>query len=203
MPEKAALLIVDVQNDFCPGGALAIRDGDRVIAPLNAAAQLFSAASLPILASRDWHPPQTPHFRDFGGTWPIHCVAGTTGAAFHPDLRLPPETIILAKGSDPALDGYSAFEGVSADGVPLAEFLVQLGVQRLYIGGLATDYCILATTLEARQRGLAVTVLSDAIAGVELAPGDVARALARIAEAGTQLVSVADLPNRLAPQRLE
>jgi nicotinamidase/pyrazinamidase len=203
MPEKAALLIVDVQNDFCPGGALAIRDGDRVIAPLNAAAQLFSAASLPILASRDWHPPQTPHFRDFGGTWPIHCVAGTTGAAFHPDLRLPPETIILAKGSDPALDGYSAFEGVSADGVPLAEFLVQLGVQRLYIGGLATDYCILATTLEARQRGLAVTVLSDAIAGVELAPGDVARALARIAEAGTQLVSVADLPKQLAPQRLE
>ena len=203
MPEKAALLIVDVQNDFCPGGALAVRDGDRVIAPLNAAAQLFSAASLPILASRDWHPPQTRHFRDFGGTWPIHCVAGTTGAAFHPDLQLPPETIILAKGSDPALDGYSAFEAVSPDGIPLAEFLVQLGVERLYIGGLATDYCILVTTLEARQRGLAVTVLSDAIAGVELAPGDVARALARIEEAGAHFVSVADLPKQLPPKRLE
>ena len=203
MPEKAALLIVDVQNDFCPGGALQIHDGDRVIAPLNRAALLFRAAARPVLASRDWHPPQTRHFRDFGGDWPVHCVAGTKGAKFHPALRLPPETIILSKGIDPELDGYSAFEGVSPDGRQLAELLTELGVQRLYIGGLATDYCILATTLEARQRGLAVTVLTDAIAAVESLPGDTNAALAKMRSAGAQLASVADLPNRLKPKRLE
>ena len=197
MPEKAALLIVDVQNDFCPGGALQIRDGDKVIAPINRAAQLFRAAALPVLTSRDWHPPQTHHFREFGGDWPVHCVAGTTGADFHPDLRLPEGTMILSKGIDPALDGYSAFEAVSADGRQLAELLAELGVRRLYIGGLATDYCVLATTLEARQRGLAVTVLSDAVAAVELLPGDTTAALAKMTGAGAQLASVADLPKRL------
>lgn len=203
MPEKAALLIVDVQNDFCPGGALQIRDGDAVIAPLNYAAQLFSAAALPILASRDWHPPQTRHFRDFGGDWPVHCVAGTAGAEFHPDLRLPPETVILSKGIDPALDGYSAFESISIDGRQLALLLREMGVQRLYIGGLATDYCVLATTLEARQRGLAVTVLTDAIAAVESLPGDATAALAKIKRAGAELASVADLPGRLQQKLLE
>lgn len=203
MPEKAALLIVDVQNDFCPGGALPVAEGDAVVAPLNAAAQLFSAVALPIFASRDWHPPQTRHFRDFGGAWPVHCVAGTGGAAFHSDLQLPSETVILSKGIDPTLDGYSAFEAVSPDGTPLAELLVQLGVQRLYIGGLATDYCVLATTLEARQRGLAVTVLSDAIAAVELAPGDASAALARMKRAGAHFASVADLADQLQTQRQE
>lgn len=200
MTEKAALLIVDLQNDFCPGGALPVRDGNAVIAPLNAAAQLFSAAALPVLASRDWHPAQTRHFRAFGGDWPSHCVAGTTGAAFPPALRLPPATIILSKGIDPALDGYSAFEGASPDGVPLAELLAKLGVQRLYVGGLATDYCILATVLAARQRGLEVTVLSDAVAGVEISPGDVAIAIARMQDAGAQLASVTDLPDQLQPK---
>jgi nicotinamidase/pyrazinamidase len=203
MPEKAALLIVDVQNDFCPGGALPIHDGDQVIAPLNRATQLFRGAGLPVVASRDWHPLQTHHFRDFGGDWPVHCVAGTTGAEFHPALLLPPETIILSKGIDPTLDGYSAFEAVSADGQPLAELLTELGVQRLYIGGLATDYCVLATTLEARQRGLAVTVLTDAIAAVELLPGDTTAALAKMTGAGAQLATVADLPERLQAKRRE
>lgn len=203
MTEKAALLIVDVQNDFCPGGALPVRAGDAVIAPLNAAAQLFCAATLPVLASRDWHPPQTRHFRDFGGDWPVHCVAGTPGAAFPPALRLPEGTVILSKGIDPTLDGYSAFEGVDTDGTPLAELLAQLGVQRLYVGGLATDYCVLATTLEARQRGLAVTVLTDAIAAVEVFPGDATAALAKMQAAGAHFASVADLPDRLQPQLLE
>ena len=203
MPEKAALLIVDVQNDFCPGGALQIRDGDKVIEPINAAAQLFRAAKLPVLASRDWHPPQTKHFRDFGGDWPVHCVAGTTGAEFHPALRLPAGTMILSKGIDPTLDGYSAFESITTDGRGLADLLDELGVERLYIGGLATDYCVLATTLEARQRGLAVTVLSDAIAAVEVFPGDAVAALAKITGAGAQLANVADLPAKLQPKRLE
>lgn len=203
MVEKAALLIVDVQNDFCSGGALPVHDGDRVIAPLNRAALLFRAAALPVLASRDWHPPQTRHFRDFGGNWPVHCVAGTKGAKFHPALRLPPETVILSKGSDPTLDGYSAFEAVSPDGRQLAELLTEMGVQRLYIGGLATDYCVLATTLEARQHGLAVTVLTDAIAAVESLPGDTTAALVKMKSAGAQLGKVADLPNQLKSQRLE
>jgi nicotinamidase/pyrazinamidase len=203
MPEKAALLIVDVQNDFCPGGALPIRDGDRVIEPINRAVQLFSAAALPVFASRDWHPPHAHHFRDFGGDWPVHCVAGMAGAEFHPDLQLPEGTMILSKGIDPRLDGYSAFEAVSADGQPLAELLTELEVQRLYIGGLATDYCVLATTLEARQRGLAVTVLTDAIAAVELLPGDTTAALAKMTGAGAQLATVADLPERLQAKRRE
>jgi nicotinamidase/pyrazinamidase len=203
MPEKAALLIVDVQNDFCPGGALQIRDGDQVIAPLNRAALLFSAAALPVLASRDWHPPQTHHFRDFGGDWPVHCVARTAGADFHPDLELPEGTMILSKGIDPFLDGYSAFEAVNDNGVSLAELLAEIGVQRLYIGGLATDYCVLATTLEARQRGLAVTILTDAVAAVELLPGDAVAALAKMSGAGAQLASVADLPGKLQTKRQE
>lgn len=199
MLEKAALLIVDLQNDFCPGGTLPVPAGDRVVAPLNRAVQIFKAAGLPVFASRDWHPPQTRHFRDFGGNWPVHCVAGTNGAAFHPGLQLPPETVILSKGIDPAQDGYSAFEGISPDGRQLAELLVQLAVQKLYIGGLATDYCVLATTLEARQRGLAVTVLSDAIAAVELAPGDASAALARMREAGAHFARVAELADQLQP----
>ncbi|MBE0504190.1 MAG: isochorismatase family protein [Desulfuromonadales bacterium] len=201
MPEKAALLIVDVQNDFCPGGALQIRDGDKVIAPINRAAQLFRAASLPVIASRDWHPPQTHHFREFGGDWPVHCVAGTAGAEFHADLQLPEGTVILSKGVDPTLDGYSAFEAVSTDGRQLSELLTELGVQRLYIGGLATDYCVLTTALDARQRGLAVTVLTDAIAAVELFPGDTTAALAKMTGAGAQFAAVAELPDKLQPQR--
>lgn len=203
MHEKAALLIVDVQNDFCPGGALQIVDGDRVIEPINRAAGLFAAARMPVLASRDWHPPVTRHFRQYGGVWPVHCIQGTVGAAFHPALRLPEGTVVLSKGLNPELDGYSAFEGVADDGTPLAELLSKREVRRLYVCGLATDYCVLCTTREALRRGLEVTVLTDAVAGVDLVPGESATALEDMEKAGAVLTTVEGLPGMLQPERPE
>jgi nicotinamidase/pyrazinamidase len=116
MQASMALVIVDVQNDFCPGGTLAVPDGDRVAAPLSRLAERFAAADLPVFASRDWHPPDTGHFQRFGGPWPVHCVRDTPGAAFHPDLHLPETAVVLSKGMDPTADGYSAFEGLSEEG---------------------------------------------------------------------------------------
>ena len=200
MHEKAALLIVDVQNDFCPGGALQITDGDRVVEPINRAAQLFAAAGLPVLASRDWHPPDTRHFRAFGGVWPVHCVQGTSGAAFHPALRLPGGTVVLSKGIDPELDGYSAFEGVTVDGRMLAELLRELQVRKLYISGLATDYCVLCTTREALRSGFEVTVLTDAVAGVDLIAGASADAIEDMEKAGARLATVEGLAGMLRPE---
>ena len=190
MEENAALLIVDVQNDFCPGGALQIIDGDLVIEPINRMVKHFVAAGLPVLASRDWHPPNTRHFRDFGGVWPIHCVQGTAGAAFHPALRLPEGTVVLSKGTNPELDGYSAFEAVTVDGRMLSELLHELEVRKIYISGLATDYCVLCTTLEALRNGFEVTVLTDAVAGVDIVPGGSACAINDMKNAGAQLATV-------------
>jgi len=185
---------VDVQNDFCPGGALQIPDGDRVIEPINRAIEQFVAAGLPVLASRDWHMPGSSHFRPFGGVWPVHCIQGTGGAAFHPALRLPEGTVILSKGMHPELDGYSAFEGITDDGRMLTELLHGLEVRKLYIGGLATDYCVLCTTLEALRNGLKVTVLTDAIAGVDIIAGASESAITDMVNAGAQLAAVDRLP---------
>lgn len=190
MTEQSALLIVDVQNDFCPGGALAVPDGDRVLAPLNRAAERFATAGLPILASRDWHPEVTRHFSQFGGPWPAHCVRGTAGAAFHPDLHLPPGTVVLSKGTDPEADGYSAFDGISDSGASLQQILEKLGIEHLYVAGLATDYCVAATARDALGRRFQVTVLTDAVAGVDLHPGDSDRVLKELAAAGAQLATV-------------
>jgi len=197
MGSKAALLIVDVQNDFCPGGALQIVGGDRVVEPINRAVEYFTAAGWPILASRDWHPPETRYFRPCGGVWPIHCVQGTKGAAFHPGLTLPEGTVVLSKGINPELDGYSAFEGVTGDGRMLAELLRDLEVRKLYLSGLATDYCVLCTTLEALRNGFKVTVLTDAVAGVEVVPGESACAIEDMKNAGAQLATVEGLPAAL------
>jgi len=184
MNNDAALLIVDVQNDFCPHGALAIAGGDRVVGPLNRIAEHFAAAALPVLATRDWHPPVTRHFKEFGGVWPSHCIQESPGAAFHPALRLPQGTVIISKGSDPDSDAYSAFDGRSADGSSLVDVLAALHVRRLYIGGLATDYCVRSSVLDACRAGLEVTVLTDAIVGVDIVAGDCERAMAEMARAG-------------------
>lgn len=192
MERDAALLIVDVQNDFCPGGALPVPDGDRVVEPLNRAAGAFAAEGLPVVASRDWHPARTRHFRECGGVWPVHCVQGSSGAAFHPDLRLPPGTVVVSKGGDPEQDSYSAFEAASDDGVVLGDLLKGLGVRRLYVGGLATDYCVRASVLDALRSGLDVTVLTDAIAGVDVTPGDSDRALEEMKRAGARFGTVAE-----------
>lgn len=184
LKKGAALLIIDVQNDFCPGGALPVPTGDWVVAPLNRAAELFAAAGLPVLASRDWHPAVTGHFIEYGGNWPPHCVQGSSGAAFHPQLKLPPGCLVISKGFDAGVDGYSAFDGRLDDGRSLKQILAVLEVMHLYIGGLATDYCVKETVLVALRAGIKVTVLEDAIAGVELHPGDSLRAIAAMQAAG-------------------
>lgn len=197
--EKTALLIIDVQNDFCPGGALPVENGNLILEPVNDAIQIFKEASLPIFASRDWHPPQSRHFREQGGEWPPHCIEGTLGAAFHPSLRLPFETVIISKGVDPELNGYSPFEEVGGSGALLRAHLLSLQVQRLCICGLATDYCVLNSVLDALQTGFTVTVLTDAVAAVDLYPGDGTAALVKMSKAGAQLSSVKDLAGLLSP----
>ncbi len=193
MKSGAALLIVDVQNDFCPGGALAVPEGDRVAAPLGRLAAAFAAAGLPVLASRDWHPPVTKHFTAYGGAWPSHCLQDTAGAAFHPGLLLPKGTIVISKGSDPDRDAYSAFDGSGPDGRPLVDILRAFGVTALYVGGLATDYCVRSTVLDAVNQGFGVTLLVDCVAGVELNQGDSARALQEMGQAGVQFLTSEDV----------
>jgi nicotinamidase/pyrazinamidase len=184
MANRAALLIVDVQNDFCPGGALAVPEGDLVAPPLSRIAGYFAAAGLPVLASRDWHPPVTIHFSNFGGAWPPHCIQDTSGAEFHPDLQLPEGTVVISKGSNPDSDSYSAFDGQSAQGISLGDTLAALQVDHLYVGGLATDYCVSASVLDARKFGFEVTLLTDAIAAVEVVTGDSATSLELMKSAG-------------------
>lgn len=189
---NTALLIVDVQNDFCPGGALAVNEGDQVIPPLNAVAEAVAARGGLVLASRDWHPTDTKHFAAFGGKWPVHCVQNTPGAAFHPALKLPEGTIVISKGTSREDDGYSAFEGRADDGRTLHEVLQAHGVQRLLVGGLATDYCVRASVLDALKHGYEVVVLTDAIRGVNLQPDDSERALQEMQAAGARLMTTRD-----------
>ncbi len=188
---STALLIVDVQNDFCPRGALAVPDGHRVVPVLNQAIERIAAHGGRIYASRDWHPPDTMHFQASGGPWPAHCVAGTPGAAFHPDLRLPESVVIVSKGQDRGDHGYSAFEGTTGDGRALVDALREEGVTDLVVGGLATDYCVRASVLDARRAGLEVRVLADAVAGLDR-DGE-RRAIEEMQEAGAAIVNSRDL----------
>jgi nicotinamidase/pyrazinamidase len=189
-PERDALLIVDVQNDFCPGGALAVPEGDQVVPVLNRYAERFARAGAAVFASRDWHPARTRHFQAWGGAWPPHCLQDTGGAAFHPGLRLPAATAIVSKGMDPEVDAYSAFEGSTADGRNLEAALAARGVTRLFVGGLATDYCVKASVLDALARGFEVLVLEDGVRAVDVQPGDGVRALGEMTRAGARGVSL-------------
>ena len=183
-----ALLIVDVQNDFCAGGALAVRGGDEVVPVLNRLADRAAALGWPVYASRDWHPADSRHFAIHGGAWPVHCVAGTEGARFHPDLRLPPGTMIITKGTGRHDDGYSAFEGEVPGRGPFIDDLRARGVTHLVVGGLATDYCVRNSVLDALRHGLAVLLVEDAIRAVDVAPGDGQRALDEMRAAGAEVL---------------
>jgi nicotinamidase/pyrazinamidase len=174
-----ALLIVDVQNDFLPQGALGVPRGDEVIPVLNAWIGRFTGAGLPVFATRDWHPPTHASFRDHGGPWPPHCIAGTPGARFPPDLLLPSATVVVSKGTKRDDPGYSAFAGSG-----LAEHLRGAGVQRLFVGGLATDYCVLHTVRDALASGFEVVLLEDATHAVNSHPGDGAAAIAEMHRLG-------------------
>lgn len=184
-----ALLLVDPQNDFCPGGSLAVAEGDAVIPILNAWAKAAHRAGVPIFVSRDWHPAHTTHFQSAGGVWPAHCVQGTPGAAFHPDLRLPSSGVtIVSKGMGETEDAYSAFQARDDRGVPLADLLREAGVRHLYVMGLATDYCVQASTLSGVESGFRVTVVQSGCRAVNLQPQDGPTALTAMHAAGATLL---------------
>ena len=189
----SALLVVDVQNDFCPGGALPVPDGDAVVPVLNEYLELFQQLRMPVYLSRDWHPPESRHFRKFGGRWPVHCVQCTHGAEFHPALRVPASASVVSKGTLPDEEGYSAFEGRDALGASLKESLVGHHVETLYVGGLATEYCVRASVLDALSSGFGVVLLSDAIRALDQPPGAGARAVEEMRHTGAGVATVAEV----------
>ncbi|HSE32894.1 MAG TPA: nicotinamidase [Pyrinomonadaceae bacterium] len=180
--KKRALIVVDVQNDFCPGGTLAVAQGAEVVEPLNNLIDEFLKNGEPVYESRDWHPPQTKHFTAWGGTWPVHCVQNTTGAEFHPALRQDPRITVISKGLGDT-DCYSAF-----DETDLALRLKQQGVQEVWVGGLATDYCVKNTVLDALKNGFAVKALENAMRPVDVNPGDGQKAIEEMRNAGAEMV---------------
>jgi nicotinamidase/pyrazinamidase len=181
-----ALMVVDVQWDFLPGGSLGVLGGDAVIPQLNACMAAFDARDLPVFLTRDWHPQDHCSFRAQGGPWPVHCVQDSRGAQWPPELLIPQRARIISKATDRNVEAYSAFSGTS-----LLIMLRELGVQRLFIGGLATDYCVHDTVLDARNHGFEVVVLTDAIRAVNVNAGDDTRALTEMAENGAILLSAA------------
>ena len=180
--KKRALIVVDVQNDFCPGGTLAVAHGDEVVEPLNKLIDKFLEEGLPVYKTRDWHQPTTKHFQAYGGTWPVHCVQNTKGAEFHPRLRDDSRIHIISKGLGDT-DCYSGF-----DETDLAQQLHNAGVEEVLIGGLATDYCVKNTVLDARKNGFQVKALEDAMKPVEVNPGDGSRAIEEMRSAGAEIV---------------
>jgi len=167
LQDGGALIIVDVQNDFLPGGKLAVSHGDEVVPVLNDYIDHFLTRGLPIIATRDWHPVNHCSFQDEGGPWPPHCIANTPGAGFAAGLRLPAEFMTISKAATPDKDAYSGFEGTD-----LEALLRSHGVRRLFIGGLATDYCVLNTVKDALEHRYQVYVLNDAIRAVNVHPDD-------------------------------
>lgn len=177
-----ALLVVDVQNDFCPGGTLAVPNGDRVVPVINRLMDKFPL----VVASKDWHPHETVHFQK----WPVHCVHNTKGAEFHPQLDSAKIKQVFLKGTGNRDDGYSAFEATNLD---LAKFLNERGVTELYVTGLATDYCVRASALDAIRLGFKTYVVTDAVAAVNVQPGDDQKALDEMQKAGATLVQSKDV----------
>jgi nicotinamidase/pyrazinamidase len=172
-----ALIIVDFQNDFTPGGALAVPEGDRIAGRVNelAADPRFEL----VVATRDWHPPDHGSFEEQGGQWPVHCVRDTEGAQLHPSLDRARVDVIVDKGQNPGTEGYSGF-----DETGLGDLLRERGIDRLTVVGLATDYCVKNTALDALREGFEVSLDSDAVRGVEVNEGDSAKALEEVREAG-------------------
>ncbi|MEM1582368.1 MAG: nicotinamidase [Candidatus Bathyarchaeia archaeon] len=186
--DKDALIVVDVQVDFCPGGALPVPDGDKVVPILNEYIRKFDAAGALIIATRDWHPPNHASFKDYGGPWPPHCIQGTQGAKFHSGLHLPKRAIIISKATDPFKEAYSGFEGTG-----LREDLREAGVRRVFVGGLATEYCVKNTVLDALKYGFEVFLLEDAVKGIDVTPGDVDKAIKEMLNKGAKKITLSDI----------
>jgi len=181
----SALIVVDVQVDFCPGGALPVPDGDKIIPFINRYIKMFKENNLPIIATRDWHPPNHISFKPYGGIWPIHCVQNTPGAAFHPKLKLPNNTIVISKATEPNKEAYSGFEGTD-----LSNILKSKGIKRLFIGGLATDYCVKNTVLDALKLGFQVFLLLDGTKGVNVNPDDSKKAIEEMIRKGAIAIKI-------------
>ena len=184
LQEGDALLIVDPQVDFCPGGALAVPHGDGIFEAVNRVARMAPV----VVASRDWHPPDHISFRAQGGIWPVHCVRETPGAGFHPGLDQSRLDRVFSKATARSEEAYSAFAGTD-----LEEYLRSRGVKRLFVGGLATDYCVRQSVLDARKAGFEVVVLEDAVGAVDVNPGDGERALAEVRAAGAEVATAREL----------
>jgi len=181
---RDALIVVDVQNDFCPGGALPVPNGDRVVPPIN---EILKKGWFAV-ATRDWHPKDHCSFQENGGIWPAHCIQGTFGAQFHPSLDLSRIQAVISKATEADKEAYSGFQGTS-----LVRLLRERGIERVFVCGLATDYCVKATALDARKEGFEVVVLEDAIRGVEVKSGDCAKAIEEMKAAGVTFALTSQL----------
>jgi nicotinamidase/pyrazinamidase len=188
---KTALIIVDVQRDFCPGGALAVEGGDQVVGPANRLIDLFEERGRPVFFTRDWHPGNHCSFKENGGPWPPHCIAGTAGAEFHPDLHVSGEAAIISKADRPEKDAYSGFEGTD-----LRERLTGLGVDTVVVAGLTTDYCVKKTALDAHRFGFKVVVAVDAVRAVNLDADDGPRAVKLMQIRGVEFAYTDELIQR-------
>ncbi len=184
-----ALVVVDVQHDFLPGGALGVAEGERIFDPIDELAPRFAR----VYATRDWHPENHSSYEQYGGPWPVHCVAGTHGAAFDARLQLDHVDAVIDKGTDRETDGYSGFAATTLD-----RDLREHGVQRVFVCGLATDYCVKATALDAKAAGFDVVVLEDASAAVNVNPGDEQRALDELRAANVAVAQSADVTGSAA-----
>jgi nicotinamidase/pyrazinamidase len=192
--KHSALIIVDVQRDFCPGGALPVPRGDEVIPILNKYIRLFKEVGASIYATRDWHPPNHASFKAYGGTWPPHCVQGSRGAEFHPSLELSRDVRIISKAQEPWQEAYSAFEGTG-----LRDDLKGRNIWRVFIGGLATEYCVKSTVLDALKAGFETILLEDAVMGIDAEIGDVERAVKEMMEKGAKKATLSSIIGRDDP----
>ncbi len=187
--EKDALIVVDMQNDFMPGGALPVPEGDSIVPRLNEYIELFEGRALPVFFTRDWHPENHISFKGHGGIWPPHCVQNTEGAMFHKDMRMPLDNkFIISKGTSPDFDAYSGFQGTVLDSL-----LRERGVTRVFVGGVATDYCVKNTVLGALNLGYSVILLLDGIKGVDVKPGDSERAIELMLDRGAVGIEITDI----------
>ncbi len=183
-----ALIIVDVQNDFLPGGSLAVLDGDEVVPVLNRYIHAFKEKELPVFATRDWHPADHCSFKAQGGLWPPHCVQGSKGAEFPPGLQLPEDVVTISAAADPNKEAYSGFQGTD-----LHDRLQVAGIKRLLIGGIATDYCVLSTVKDALSLGYETYLLEDAIRAVNVQPDDGKRAREEMIGSGAKPIKLGDI----------
>lgn len=183
-----ALIIVDIQNCFCPGGELPVKESNKIIPTINKYIHKFQKAGAKIYATRDWHPPDHKSFKDYGGIWPPHCLKGSKGAEFRSDLKLPEETTVISTGDKPSVEGYSGFDHTN-----LERKLKGEGVDRVFVGGLATDYCVKYTVLDAVEKSFEAILLIDAIKAVNRKPGDAERAIGEMVKKGAKKATLPEI----------